>query len=332
MARRASRTSFESRHDSPAAASSRGRGFTIVELLIVIVVIAILAAITIVAYNGIQDRAKASAAQAAAKQAYTTIAGYAVEHADTYPADLATAGLANSGDTSYQYRVDNAANPKTFCLTTTKNSVSYFVSNSASSPTAGGCAGHDVNGVAAITNLARLTQSSSSSRFATEVGNGAATFSWPTSGGPAGVSYQRATVTTAATSGSYVHGLSWTSTNALTAGTTYTWSNWVRASLSVVVAPVVFYSGTGNSSCATPTVTPNSWTRVSCTFVPTSSGTVYAQGRISNATTLPTGATFDAAQPMLTQGSELYGFADGDSNGWIWNGTPNNSTSTGPPL
>ena len=34
------------------------KGFTIVELLIVIVVIAILAAITIVAYNGIQARAK----------------------------------------------------------------------------------------------------------------------------------------------------------------------------------------------------------------------------------------------------------------------------------
>ena len=36
------------------------RGFTIVELLIVIVVIAVLAAISIVAYNGIQDRARQS--------------------------------------------------------------------------------------------------------------------------------------------------------------------------------------------------------------------------------------------------------------------------------
>ena len=45
---------------------SKQSGFTIVELLIVIVVIAILAAITIVAYNGIQQRAKTSSAASAA--------------------------------------------------------------------------------------------------------------------------------------------------------------------------------------------------------------------------------------------------------------------------
>jgi prepilin-type N-terminal cleavage/methylation domain-containing protein len=42
--------------------NSSERGFTIVELLIVVVVIAILAAITIVSYNGITNRANASAA------------------------------------------------------------------------------------------------------------------------------------------------------------------------------------------------------------------------------------------------------------------------------
>jgi prepilin-type N-terminal cleavage/methylation domain-containing protein len=64
------------------------QGFTIVELLIVIVVIGILAAITIVAYNGIQNRGKAAAAQSLANavvkkaEAYNTIAS-------AYPANVA---------------------------------------------------------------------------------------------------------------------------------------------------------------------------------------------------------------------------------------------------
>ncbi len=134
MARRASRT-----------------GFTIVELLIVVVVIAILAiailaAITIVAYNGITNRAKNSAASSAAESAAKKVMTFAVTNSDSYPATLADSGVTDGNGTTYQYRVDNTANPKTFCVTATANSVSYFVSSANATPTSGACAGHGANG------------------------------------------------------------------------------------------------------------------------------------------------------------------------------------------
>ncbi len=52
------------------------QGFTIVELLIVIVVIAILAAITIVSYNGIKQRANASAAKSNAASVKSVAEAY----------------------------------------------------------------------------------------------------------------------------------------------------------------------------------------------------------------------------------------------------------------
>jgi prepilin-type N-terminal cleavage/methylation domain-containing protein len=52
------------------------KGFTIVELLIVIVVIGILAAITIVAFNGIQNRAKDTKASELANQLRGKVASW----------------------------------------------------------------------------------------------------------------------------------------------------------------------------------------------------------------------------------------------------------------
>lgn len=52
------------------------RGFTIVELLIVVVVVAILATVTVVGYTGIQQRAQNSAIMGTAKQAVTAVQSY----------------------------------------------------------------------------------------------------------------------------------------------------------------------------------------------------------------------------------------------------------------
>ena len=60
-------------------------GFTIVELLIVIVVIAILAAISVVAYTGIQNRANDTAVQSDINSFVKKIMLYHAEHGE-YPA------------------------------------------------------------------------------------------------------------------------------------------------------------------------------------------------------------------------------------------------------
>jgi prepilin-type N-terminal cleavage/methylation domain-containing protein len=78
--------------------TNKERGFTIVELLIVIVVIGILAAITIVAYNGVQNRARTTTAAANAQEVQSKAEVYAADTGNgAYPTAVGTmTGLAST--------------------------------------------------------------------------------------------------------------------------------------------------------------------------------------------------------------------------------------------
>ena len=79
---------------------AKQKGFTIVELLIVIVVIAILAAITIVAYNGIQNRAADSAIVSDLASLKKKIDLYKVDNNELYPSGAGQSTLTPLGFTA----------------------------------------------------------------------------------------------------------------------------------------------------------------------------------------------------------------------------------------
>lgn len=74
---------------------NKQKGFTIVELLIVIVVIAILAAISIVAYRGVQQRAARSVVSADLRNAATSFEMYKADNG-SYPASSLPPGIKTS--------------------------------------------------------------------------------------------------------------------------------------------------------------------------------------------------------------------------------------------
>ncbi len=60
-------------------------GFTIVELLIVIIVVSILATIVIVAYNGVQEKARSAKVQSEVESLEEIVEAYAIQNGGEYP-------------------------------------------------------------------------------------------------------------------------------------------------------------------------------------------------------------------------------------------------------
>lgn len=133
-----SRDALTSRHYKQQKNTKSSLGFTIVELLVVIVVIGILAAITIVSYTGISQKAIVASLQSDLSNASKQLSIYQVVNG-SYPTGLDASKcfvpasdnmcLKPSGTNSYDYQSDNGANPQTFSLTSTNGTVNYRVFN-----------------------------------------------------------------------------------------------------------------------------------------------------------------------------------------------------------
>jgi len=306
--------------------SKYSRGFTIVELLIVIVVIGILAAITIVAYNGIQGRAQAAAVSSALEQTSKKLALYAVDNS-AYPVDLTTAGINNTNGTSYQYSVNNSVLPQTYCVTATNGTTSYKISSTATNPTSGGCAGHGVGGVAAVTNLTFNPTGDASITNTNSMGNVGTTAVVDAATKYAGSGSIKVT-------GDNGNGRRW-QTGDLPYGTQFGWSAYMYSTIAMSVYGYgETYSNTDvyqGMVGATTNIPANTWTRVAWTGT-----SLQGTGKSNGLGFLFNGGSGQSVwvdNVMATAGSSIiYNYADGNSANWIWNGTPNNSTSTGPAL
>ena len=306
-------------------------GFTIVELLIVIVVIGILAAITIVAYNGIQDRARISSVNSALSQSAKKLKLFQVDNPDTYPAaagangldNLAPLGIVNTSDVSYQY----SSSANTYCLTATNGTTSYKISSTSATATVGGCAGHGQGGVAAITNLVRNPKGigsagaySSSGWFAplggtTDTANvsfGSRTdwhkFIAPTTGNA--IMRQRINLSD------------------LVNGQTYTASVTFANAGSSAFSVQFDFCDQGSIPI---TVQPGETKRVSTSGSKATYDAVYSFIDVQPTTLGGTDGIL-VSDAMLVSGTSTYNYADGNSTNWVWNGTAGSSTSTGPAL
>ncbi|MBL8158844.1 prepilin-type N-terminal cleavage/methylation domain-containing protein [Candidatus Saccharibacteria bacterium] len=311
-------------------ARSRQSGFTIVELLIVIVIIGILAVLAIGAFSRAQEQARAATAQSDLKASAKQLE-QAKADAGTYPAT--SSGLPASPNTTYQYAYDAVAD--TYCLTGNNGSSTFRISSDNRNPASGVCPGHGVGGATPITNLMpnpkMATNTTGWSPRMSTGGTGTGTqLTGQTTFTPSVTTAYRVTLTAVPASW-------WRMTTQgipVTVGQSYTLSSWIRPSATLSTGVILIWKNSSNSiiteNGAASSHVANTWERRSVTATAPAAA-VTLQVDIGAPGSAAIGTSLDATGVMVEQGSTLTNYADGDTAGWIWNGTANASSSTGSP-
>lgn len=119
--------------------TNTSHGFTIVELIIVVVVIAIIATLTIVIYGNIQSNAKEKVALSELQSAYDRLLLYSVQNGGTVSQSLSVASVSQpSGAELAYYHYDNDTK---YCISArTATGVAFYrLSGKSSSPESGSC-------------------------------------------------------------------------------------------------------------------------------------------------------------------------------------------------
>lgn len=318
---------------TPPAQISARSGFTVVELIVIIVVIGVLAAITIVSYRAITENANKKEVATAADTMKAALNKYKSEHG-AFPSEANVGGVIDGAglkSENVQYRIDSATG--TYCFTASTDGASAYV-NAGGRVMEGGCPGHGVNGEAAVVNLAKNPVANTTSGWTGYNAAGGSSFaigpqqldgdrSWRITAGSNGIS-------AGASVGYEYQGLG----IAVSPGDRVTPSVYVRASKAGTYRICVQYfngtTQTGSYSSSNLAVSANTWTRIYGTEQVVASPTDRMNIRACyvSGTTWASGDWFEVTRISTAPG----GYADGDSANWIWDGVPHASTSRGPSL
>jgi len=314
--------------------TSKHAGFTILEIVIVIVVIGILATLTIVSYSAVTKNARKQGVTADAQGMASALTRYRADNG-RYPASLDLVTSKPATQSSFQYSYN--ATTDVYCLTSSTSGISVYIQSGNSTVIDGGCPGHGVNGNSPITNYAldpNASGSSPSTAFGFAGGSVASSIRTIASDrAHNGSTSLKTEVTGTGQIGTEArvpyHGVR------VNAGEKLAWSFWIYSTKAGTISPwidatkVVDNSYTGGGS-APVAVAANTWVKV--TGVYTAVIDMYPTQVGAYGLPVVAGDIIWTDEFMVTKAGTVQNYADGDSANWIWNGAAHNSSSTGPAL